>query len=270
MKAEESFADVAGGKLHFTDTGDGFPIFFLHGGLLDLTSWDEQVPAFAERYRVIRYDLRGYGQSESSAQSFSHADDLKSLLDYFGISEAVLVGNSLGSRVSIEFAADAPDRVAALILSSPGIGGFEWSEEWTTYESEIGEALGRGNIQEAMNSVLRLTLGPRRSAEAVDPALVGRVERATMNNWMKRASSPLGKWDERPTRDRLKSVRSPALVLIGDEDFQDIIMIGDVLEAELSKVRRVVIPGVAHQINMEAPSVFNKKGLEFLAEINQN
>lgn len=63
--ADSGFLEVPGGRIYYEVEGDGRPLLLIHGGLGSLRMWDDQVPAFADRYRVIRYDTRGYGRTES-------------------------------------------------------------------------------------------------------------------------------------------------------------------------------------------------------------
>jgi non-heme chloroperoxidase len=110
---------------YFEIHGEGEPLVLLHGGFVDLHMWDPQVDTFAERYRVIRYDLRGHGKtgpSKTSKYSIElFADDLNALLDALGVTKAVICGLSLGGMVAQSFAIKYKSRVSALVLADTAV-----------------------------------------------------------------------------------------------------------------------------------------------------
>ena len=96
--------------------GSGAPLVLIHGFTLDMRMWDDQFTPFAERYRVVRYDVRGFGKSAVPAGApYTNADDLAALLDYLDISSAAIVGLSMGGGIAIDFALAYPAMTRALI-----------------------------------------------------------------------------------------------------------------------------------------------------------
>src|SRR6185436_13829592 len=93
---DSGFAAINGGRLYWEAAGEGEPLVFIHGFTLDTRMWDDQWDVFAARYRVIRYDVRGFGQSTVPDGPFSHQDDLRALMDYLGVDRFHLVGLSMG------------------------------------------------------------------------------------------------------------------------------------------------------------------------------
>ena len=90
------FVEVEGGRLYVEEAGSGDPVVFLHPGLWDSRTWDPQFASFAERYRVLRLDARGYGRSSRPEPGvpYSHARDLLAVFDDAGIERAAIVGCS--------------------------------------------------------------------------------------------------------------------------------------------------------------------------------
>src|SRR5918995_4398890 len=82
----------------------GPPLALVHAGIADRRMWDAQVAAFAPRYRVLRYDLRGFGESPKPPTGFAHHEDLRGLLAASTGRPAAVVGASLGGRVALDFA----------------------------------------------------------------------------------------------------------------------------------------------------------------------
>ena len=99
----------------------------LHAGVGDRRLWDGQVDALAGQYKVIRPDLRGFGQSPLPGGPFSHVEDVRALLDHLGVERAAVVGNSFGGRVALDFALVHPERTDALVLVAAALTGYEGS-----------------------------------------------------------------------------------------------------------------------------------------------
>ncbi|HZM73261.1 MAG TPA: alpha/beta fold hydrolase, partial [Candidatus Polarisedimenticolia bacterium] len=93
----ERFVEVPGGRLYVEDEGNGPPVVLLHAGIANLRAWDAMVPGLAASgHRVIRYDARGFGRSETEDVTFSNRADAIAVLDALGLTRAALVGNSRG------------------------------------------------------------------------------------------------------------------------------------------------------------------------------
>ncbi|MEK7328872.1 MAG: alpha/beta hydrolase, partial [Chloroflexota bacterium] len=102
MQTHTGFAEVNGTRLYYEVAGSGQPLVLIHGFSLDTRMWGDQFETFARHYQVVRYDLRGFGQSAvPSNEPYTHADDLNNLLHYLKIDSVHLVGLSLGGGVAI-------------------------------------------------------------------------------------------------------------------------------------------------------------------------
>jgi hypothetical protein len=84
--------ELEGGRIYFEVDGEGHPLLLIHGGLGSLRMWDRQVPAFSERYRVIRYDTRGFGRTKTDDVAFVNLDDAIAVLDHVEARSAYVVG----------------------------------------------------------------------------------------------------------------------------------------------------------------------------------
>src|SRR5205807_6862604 len=133
-----------------------------------------QFREFARHYRVIRYDVRGYGRSETPTRPYSDVKDLLALLDGLGVEKAHLVGLSLGGRIAIDFALQHPDRVRSLVAVGPGLSGYEWSDEAERRVWQIAEAARDEGPAKAVERWLR---DPYLAPAMEDPELARRVRR---------------------------------------------------------------------------------------------
>src|ERR1700730_14111534 len=152
------FADVNGQHLYFEDSGgDGYPVLFIHGFLMDHEMFAPQVAALSDTFRCIGLDARGFGQTPANAP-FTYYDvaaDVFALLDHLGLDRAVLVGMSQGGFIALRAALTAPDRVAALVLidtqaatEDPAAGPLYQAlhDEWVTN--------GPANVQDTIAGII--------------------------------------------------------------------------------------------------------------------
>jgi pimeloyl-ACP methyl ester carboxylesterase len=113
-------------KLYYEELGEGEPVILLHAHSVDCRMWDDVFFKLAKKYRVIRYDLRGYGKSDMPEVGFGflQADDLKNFMDALGIQKAHLAGLSLGGMTLADFVALYPERVLTATITSGAISAF--------------------------------------------------------------------------------------------------------------------------------------------------
>ncbi len=141
-------AEVNDTRLYYETAGQGHPLVFLHGGQLDGRMWDDQWETFAKHFRVIRYDVRGFGRSAVRTKLYSAVDDLCALLKFLKVEKAYLVGLSLGGRIAIDFTLVHPEMVDALVPVGAGLGGFEFGDDswfWPVLEAAQAGDLARAS-----------------------------------------------------------------------------------------------------------------------------
>jgi 3-oxoadipate enol-lactonase len=241
---------------------------FVHAGVADSRMWEPQFAFFAQHFRVLRYDLRGFGRSPMPDGSFAAWRDLAAVLDSAGIREAHIVGASFGGAVAIDFALMAKDRVKSLVLVAPAVSGHAWSEAVREFGAEEDAALEAGDLDTAVELNLRLWVdGPGRTSDQVDPTLrilVGEMQRQAFEASM--VAGVLEKLSP-PAIERLGEISAPVLVVVGDGDVSDIDIIAWTLEQQVRGARRVVLPGAAHLVSLEQPDRFNELALNFLVAL---
>src|SRR5947209_274318 len=111
-----NFVDVNGAQLRYEVRGEGYPLVLLHGGLADMRMWDEHMEPLSRRYRVIRFDMRGFGESVMPPGPFAFHEDVAGLLHALGITRAFILGLSFGGKIALDFTLEYPELVHALIL----------------------------------------------------------------------------------------------------------------------------------------------------------
>jgi 3-oxoadipate enol-lactonase len=266
------FTSVNGARLYFEMSGTGKSVVFIHGGLVNCHLWDGQFPQFARCFQTMRYDLRGFGQSESPSLPYSHTEDLRALLQFLGIQQAAIIGLSLGGTIATNFALAYPELVEALVLVGAGLDGYQVVQE--KYVDviqqfiEMDEAHEQGDLERELELTLRVwTDGPNRFPEQVNPQARSLIRRMSEENFLR----PKPEAQEKslggpPAAELLGELRARTLVVLGAEDVGPILEIGEVLAREIPGASKVLIPEVAHHLPLEKPEEFNRIVLSFLAQ----
>ena len=274
---ERGLLGFDGGTLAWESAGEGPGVVFLHPGLWDSRVWDEQFGVFSRTYRVLRYDLRGYGSSSrpEPGRPYSHVADLAAVMDAAGVDRAAMIGNSMGGRVAIDFALTYPDRVAALILAAPALGGFEgtqreneiweaWSDE---RESMIADAVAAeidGDYERAQDRRLQCLWAPLgmkdEAGRKIRQLAFDNIHELTMDESGERELDP-------PAAERLDEIHAPTLVLPADHDPPWHERMCEVLAEEVRGARVVRIPETDHVIPLRRPDEFNSVVMAFLGEV---
>ena len=268
MVPESGFASVNGARLYYDLVGalDAPVVVLLHAGIADHRMWDPQLVAFAARFRVLRLDFRGFGESDLPPGPFSWRADLYGLLSLLGIARASLVGCSIGAGVALDAAVERPDLVEDLVLVGPGSGGtLPQSDFLRRYNEEEEVAHRAGDTERYAETNVRVWVdGPNRAPDQVAHSVREYVRSTTRGDltrdWRNAPQQRLSP----PAFTRLEEMHARTLLVAGDQDVPDISAAVDVLSARLPNARRHVIPNTAHLPNMEEATLFNQVVLEFL------
>lgn len=266
------FLERLGGNLFYDDTGgDGEVLFFTHGFASSSATWDGQM-ALGSRYRLIRWDMRGHGRSDSpdDASSYSkqhQVEDMAAVLDACGVQQAVFVGHSMGAFDSLLFlltSAEGSRRVKALVLigAGPGFAKAEARQRW----NQTAEKLAKGYAAKGFEALVG---SDRSKGHSERGAKVG-LAHAAKNVFGHRDDDPLFvRCPEGPAVvvRRLPTVSVPVLLAIGERDKQ--YRAGS--EAILAKVpnaRLVTVPGAGHMAHESQPEAFNELVVEFVESLS--
>jgi len=270
--AESGFVDVDGGRIYYEVEGEGHPLLLIHGGLGSLRMWDEQVPAFAQRYRVIRHDTRGWGRTETEDVEYSDHADAAAVLDHVGAATAYVGGQSRGGSIALDLVIDRPERADALVSVAGGVAGYE--PERAEAEPQPWEEMERLWEAKDWGALAELETRAWVDGWGQPPTRVDAELRRKVRDWIQTAyeqEKPWGKPQllDPPAADRLSEVRVPTMVMIGEVDEAGAVAAGRHLAGSVAEARRIEFPGVAHMIHMEEPERFNRLTLDFLAEMDR-
>lgn len=253
MQITTGFAEVNGTRLYYESAGTGQPLVFIHGFTMDTRMWDDQFAHFAPHYRVVRYDMRGFGQSAvPDGSRYSNVEDLKALLAHLAIERPILIGLSRGGSVALNFALAYPDALLALVVIDTVLDGFNWSEEASSRDRFVWQEARRGGLPAA------------KAAWISHPLFVPLMQNPPAAERFTQIVNDYSGWHflnrnteqhlEPPAAQRLKELHTPLLIITGEHDIPDFRAIADLIHQQVPGSQAVIVPGAGHMSNMESPA----------------
>ena len=268
------FAPVHNGSLYYEVAGSGKPVLLIHAGVADCSMWDNQMAELSKKYRTIRYDARGYGQTRTETTQFSNRQDILDLFKHLGVEKAAVIGISRGGQIAIDFTIEHPECVSALVAVAAGISGYEYSandDPQAKREFELFNRMDELWDKKAWQELADLQVwvwadGPSQPEGRADLKVRSYMRDKILFDLTRQDGEATPVPLKPPAINRLGEINQPTLIMVGEYDTRDTLAVADELECRIPNNRKVGIPGVAHMIPMEKPDIFNKLVLEFLEE----
>jgi pimeloyl-ACP methyl ester carboxylesterase len=242
-------------KIRYDVRGEGPALLLSHGYSATGRMWDGQLAAFSDRHRVIAWDMRGHGETQSPSDPGQYSADatvadMKALLSHLGVQRGVIGGLSLGGYVSLAFALAHPDMVRALVIcdSGPGYRNAEARAAWNKRAHDrAAELEARGlEVLGGRSREMREALGHHVSAQGLAHAARGMLAQEGSH-----------------VIDGLPSIRVPTLVIVGDRD-EPFLAPCRYIAGKIPGARLEVIEGAGHSSNLDQPEAFNRVLGDFL------
>ncbi|PIB93960.1 alpha/beta fold hydrolase [Caulobacter sp. FWC2] len=249
----QTFAEAEGGKIAYETCGSGDKaIVLLHDGILHAAAYDDVWPLLCQRFRVVRYDRRGYGASPAATTPFASVDDLSAVMKAAGIARATLVGSSAGSGIAVDFTLAHPDTVDGLVLAGPWVSGFKPSAGFIARSLKLAALIKMGNIEGAVKDPYILT----KSADAERARVVALLKANPQN-----LGNPSGKVERAgpEARPRLGEIHVPTLVLVGEVDIKDVVDQAQVVATAVPGAKLETVPATGHFMYLEKPKDFAER-----------
>jgi pimeloyl-ACP methyl ester carboxylesterase len=235
-----------GVRIYYEESGAGPGVLLTHGYTASLRMWDPQVAALADRCRIIRWDMRGHGASDSpdDPAAYSHdatVADMTAILDACGVERAVIGGMSLGGFMSLLFHRVHPERVRALMLfdTGPGYKKDDARAEWNRLAEGYALRFETQGLT-ALGSGAEVRVAAHRSAQGLAHAARGMLAQS----------------DARVI-ESLSRIAVPTLLIAGSED-KPFLPAMDYMAAKIPGASKLVIEGAGHAPNLERPDAFNQ------------
>jgi pimeloyl-ACP methyl ester carboxylesterase len=266
------YVNLGDGRLYYEMDGEGETLVLNHAGFVDSRMWDDQWTELTRHFRVIRYDMRGYGKSDLATAPVARRRDLYRLLQQLGVKRAHFIGCSVGGATILDLALAHPDLVASLILVSTAPNGLQLQGPPPRYVMEMMAAMQQGNLARASDLQLRIWVdGPFREPEQVNARVRERAAEmnriAVQNNtWMVADMQPADPLNP-PAAERLSEIHVPTLVIAGALDDSEILRAADFMASGIKGAQKVIVPESAHVPNMEKPAEFNRAVLSFVDKL---
>lgn len=249
-------------------SGEGNSLIFLHAGVADRRMWGHQIAELRDGYHVVAYDRRGFGETTSVDEAFSHIEDLREGLDQLGISTVSLVGCSQGGRIAIDFTLAYPQRVKALVLIAPAVSGAPAPEAFPKFTQARMEALDEA---EKMNELERVNAIEANLWLDGPASPDGRVGGSLRELFLDMNGIALGipeltkEIEPSSAYERLAVLSLPTFVIWGELDFPHIKERCQYLVDTIPAAKGKEISGTAHLLNLEQPEVINEILRAFLS-----
>jgi pimeloyl-ACP methyl ester carboxylesterase len=243
----------------------------LHAGVADSRSFAGLMEVLAPDMDVVAYDRRGFGTTTYVAEAHDQLVDLTAVLDALGLRRVVVVGNSRGGQIGLDFAIERPERVAALVLVAPAVSGSprvqssELRRDEITFWATLEAAEAAADLDALNEGEVRLWLDGLPAPEGrVDPEL--RALALEMNGIALAAENPGHEPHMVDAWNRLREVRCPVLVVVGDIDTSYMQKRCRELVELIPGAELEVMEGTAHLPAFEAPGAFADLLRRFLSD----
>jgi len=257
---------VGEASLYYEVSGKGQPVVFIHGFTLDRRMWEPQWQVLQRRYRVVRYDVRGFGRSSRATEPHDPAEDLAALLDHLNIERAHVVGLSMGANIALHFATRYPQRVLRVVAADPNLDGF------TDYTPELFGAFGqvfgavaqKGWSEETQRLWLQTPLLRLQIPTVAHQTLLEDMVRAYSGDQFINPAIAALNYGQPPTAARIDKLEVPVLVIVGEKDEESIQRIARLVAQKAPRAQLEVVPKAGHLSNLDHPKYFNRAVLRFL------
>ena len=251
--------------LYYDDRGDGSPLLFVHGLGSSSRDWFEQVPYFADRYRVLRVDLRGHGRSGRPPGPYhiaQFARDVAVGLRRLDAAPAHVVGLSMGGMVALELAASAPALVNSLVIANSvaDMRLHTWSDLWFYLSRRLAvQILGVRRV----GRLLAGRLFPKPEQETHRREFVKRWSQNDQRAYVWSVDAIMG-WS---VMDRLPAISAPTLLVSSDQDYTPV-SAKNRMAARMPNAELAVVSDARHALPVEKPDAFNALVDEFLSRVD--
>lgn len=255
--------------------GEGTPLVLVHGGFVDSRMWDPQIKYFADRFQVLRYDLRGHGQTGGTPKpNYSidlFADDLLALLEALDLAPIILCGLSLGGMIAQSFAVRHGQRLQALILADTAVSvSLTLSDKLTRYllapKWLMLATIRWMSVPQFVDFSFKLAQSTRSTTWfGQNEETAAYVRQAMLNT---STEEYLKIYDAIYDFNllNLAAIKVPTLILNGEHESRSVFRHTEEMLRWMPQAEAEIVPGAGHTSNMENPGAFNAHVDRFLNE----
>lgn len=272
---DSGYAEVNKTKLYYEIAGKGEPLVLIHGSFGDRRFWGLQFTELSKKYKVLRYEVRGYGRSAlpDTTEVYRDCDDLNALMDFLKIRKAHICGLSLGSVIAIDFALVYPDKCISLIPIGPRVAG-DGTDEYKNKNADSVKAI----IVKVTD--IAKTKGAREATDylwtgdhAMAKTIVSSTTRQALLNmgyeysWWRYLHSSKREQAFPKAIKKLNVIKIPTLIVTAEYDLRLCKEVAAIMAKEIPGAKLISIKGAGHIMNMDQPKQFNKIISDFIESI---
>lgn len=256
------YIHIDNSSLYYEKCGLGNPLVLIHGSCLSSKMWEDSYDIIAHHRQVVAYDQRGYGKSIlMPGENYSQENDLHMLYENLKFNKADLLGLSSGAQIAVDFYLQFPNKVNSLILVSPALSGGPINNETTEIDNKTLKSINEKKCRETVqlnyqHPVFASAINNIRCNSLLREIIKNHDSEIVTANPPKRLRSN--------SASRLAEIKTPSLILLGENDLTHFHQISRLLNAGIENSILKTIPEAGHMLNMEKPDIFNDILLSFL------
>ena len=272
---DSGYAEVNKTKLYYEIAGKGEPLVLIHGSFGDRRFWDFQFSELSKKYKVLRYEVRGYGRSAvpDPEEVYRDCEDLNALMDFLKIEKAHFCGLSLGSIIAIDFALAYPDKCRSLIPIGPRVAG-DATDEFKNKNSDsiraiIAKVTDIAKTKGAKEATDYLWTGDHEMGKTVVTSGT-RQALLTMGyeySWWRYLHTSKREQTFPMAIKKLHEIKIPTLVVTAEYDLEFCKNVAAIMAKEITGAKLISIKGAGHIMNTDKPKEFNKIISKFIDQI---
>ncbi len=258
-------------SIYYEVAGTGQPLLFIHAGVADSRQWNNEFETFAPHYRVIRYDLRGFGKSKPAAGEYSHLQDLTALIEHLGIARPIIIiGCSMGGGLALDFTLANPGKVSALIMVDSAPAGLQLDVRTPEKFKDIQNANKKGDLDLVAELETQIWFDGDRKPTAVDQdmrKLAYEMNRLALSHDATGIGKQIPNTKELAVNN-IGKLDVPLLAILGIHDIPYMHAAIDYMDMKIPGIKTKIIDNAAHLPNMDQPIEFRDTIMGFLSELS--
>ncbi len=271
LKTQNSKLFVNNVEINVEIRGSGPSLVLMHGFTGSAISWREHSAKFAENFQVMALDALGHGLSDAPADAARYSfknltADFVTVLDKLEIEKTALLGYSMGGRMALNIALNAPERISRLILesASPGLQDIGERKAREISDNALAHRIERWGIEAFVDYWQDLPLWE--SQRNLPKSILQRQRAARLKNnpcGLANSLRGVGTGVQPSLWERLPELKMPVLLIAGELDTK-FVAIARQMQAKIAQARLEIVPGAGHTVHLEQPELFDRLTLEML------
>ncbi|MEY8351744.1 alpha/beta hydrolase [Lachnospiraceae bacterium 54-53] len=266
VSEKKGIFNAKGANIYFETEGKGENLLFIHAGIADRRMWDREFIAMSKYFKTIRIDLPGYGLSDFTGGEYSYNDIINGVLEYLRAEKTYIIAASFGGKIALDFVLSNQDKCLGMVLMAPAVSGWDDSQYLLDYYKEEDKLSQMKEFEKIAVLNYHTWILRNRHTDDVKQDIRDLVMDMQMKSLMKRKPDTESiEIEEEDIILKLRNIRIPVLVVIGDNDVEDFQNIANLIHKEIDSSEKIVIKNASHLANLEYPEIFESVLFNFFS-----